>query len=269
MTERQNIEMSDEFSKHLSEQMFESSNRPMTNLLVDMETMFDYKLAAILGMIKTDKEFDYITKKLPQYAKYKGRKITTCFPSLKFTEEMVTNFIKDEKNRKYLSSAGLITNITNLIPAQLALFDYVNKNSPLYDNRPINLYFYNELFLPVEETTFQIEKSLKSMFPNIKCHFINRNINNEKEEFLEKMDHLIIDNFKKFVDEKSVTYKMLLQDLKFLGSTISATIQFEEDDAFLESEDDPRTQATNEAMNSFCCFMLFNKKLLNPMKGTK
>lgn len=267
---RPEINLTEDFQKKISSDIFESSNRPMTKLLVDMETMFDYKLAALFGMIKTEKEYEYILNKLPLYSKYKGRQVTKCFPSLKFTEDDVMDFISKESNKKYLSTAGLITNVTNLVPAQLAMFDWVNNNSPLYDKSPIEVYFYNELFKVSDETSFQIDKSLRTLFPNINCYFVNKDINKENEDFLQKIDHFIVDNFKKFTEEKSVTYKMLLSDYKFIGSMISATIQFEEDDPYLEDEQDERIKATMEAMNVFCCFMLFNKQLLNkPYKEVK
>lgn len=148
----EDFDLTDDMCKTISEEFFKQQHKPLLNIYVEMEAMFDYKLSALLKMIRTEKEFEYIKSKLPLYRTYKGQKITRCFPALKFTEDDLNNFIKDPKNHLYLSVGSLITNVSNLIPAQVSFFNMINKNSPMYNHEPITIYFNNNLFPLAKES---------------------------------------------------------------------------------------------------------------------
>lgn len=246
--------------------MFKAYNKPKLNLYVDMAAMYDYRLTALLNMCKVEAEYDYIKKKLPKYALYKGRKITTVFPALKFTEEQVEAYLRDPNNVTVLSEASLITNITNLIPSQLFMFNWVNKQSPLYENEPINIYFVNEYFLPTERSALKIDHGLKKLYPNTICHFRNQKINEEPESLLATIDHFILDDIKSFTAENTITYKMLIAERRLFGSAIYASHRFEDHEPWMDDDGQGRIDRFEELMNHFCYFMSFDKLLLEHTK---
>ena len=142
--ELEKLYLDEDFTKQLSQTFFETQHKPLLNIYVDMATIFDYKLAAIIKMAKTEVEYKYISHQIKpagEYSTYKGRNISKCFPALKFSEEAINKFIKDPANIEFLSFAGLLTNVSNLVPSQVFFADYINKQTPLYENEPINIYF--------------------------------------------------------------------------------------------------------------------------------
>ena len=174
----------------------------------------------------------------------------------------INNFINEKKNHKYLSSGSLITNVSNLVPAQIAMFDQANKLSPLYKNEPINIYFVNELFSVEEASKRHIVGSMRSLFPNINCYFFHKKIHNEAIDLLEKVDHFLLDDIRSFCTDNSNTYNMFLRDRKFLGKSIYATYQLEEDNAFINDETKERFKKTEEFFKIFTYFMFFDRQLI-------
>lgn len=246
----------------ISDTLLKSQLDPLLHLYVDMSTMFDYKLSSILGMIRSQKEYDYIRSRLETYQLYKGREITKIFPALKFTEDDITNFMLETKNHKYLSAGSLITNVSNLVPAQIAMFDAINKQSPMYNKEPINVYFVNEFF-PIEDSSRRhMIGSLRSLFPNINCYFFHKKIHTESLELLKLVDHFLLDDIKSFCTDHSNTYNMFLKDRKLLGKSIYATYQLEEEDPFINDNNKEKFKKTEEFFSLFCFFMFFDRQLI-------
>ena len=256
------INLTDDMCKVISEEFFKKQHKPLLNIYVEMESMFDYKLSALLKMIKTEKEFEYIKTKLPLYRTYKGKNITRCFPALKFTENDIDNFIKDPNNHLYLSAGSLITNVSNLVPGQIAFFNMINKNSPMYNHEPITIYFNNSLFPVAKESCRHIFNSLSSIFPNIDCKFSNRSLKQESKDFIEHIDHFILDDLKSFTEKDTLTYKMLFIERKFILKMISASYLFDEEYAFMSEQSKEQIKNTELVFSPFCMFMLFDKQLI-------
>lgn len=264
--ELEKLYLDEDFTNQLSQSLFESQHKPITNIYVDMATMFDYRVAALIKMAKTEMEYKYISHQIKsdgEYSQYKGREITKCFPALKYSENDISKFLKDPKNIEFLSFAGLLTNVSNLVPAQVFFADHVNKQSPLYDNEPINIYFVNELFMPSEQSCLQIRNSLTSLFSNLNCQFRHKKINMEDEEFLSKMDVFILDDMMDFTKENTNSANLLFNKRKLLGSIIQATYRLDEESPYMSDEGEERIQNTAKQLNMFCSFMFFDKQLIS------
>ncbi len=253
-----------DLSDKLNDDWLKSQHKPILNMYVDMSTMFDYKLTALLGLCKVEKEHEYIQKQMDTYLKYKGKNITTCFPALKFKEEDILNFMTDPKNRQFLCCGGIITNISNLIPAQIFMAEWINKQSPFYKDEPVNIHFVNEYFEPYEPYMKMLIHELTKSFPNIRCDFKKVKIVEEHENYLSNMDILILDDMETFIDEKYKTHELFFTK-KFSGSFIHATCRFDENAPFIDQDGKERIENTEELFNTFCTFSFFNKMIISHM----
>lgn len=91
----------DEFVK----KEFEAQYNPARNIYMDFECFQDYNIGALLNMITTEKEYEYILSRLPNYedAVYGG--VTEHFPALGFTDDQIGDFIADPENHLKLSTS--------------------------------------------------------------------------------------------------------------------------------------------------------------------
>lgn len=256
-------QLSKDMMERLSNDYFLSMYKPFTNVYIDMDIMYDYRLSALISLCRTEAEYNYIMKRLPTYAKYKGRQITKVFPSLKFTEEQLSEALKDPRNTQKLSEASLLNNLVQLVPAQISLFDDMNKRSPLYKGEPINLHFINKHFIITDQAALKINNSMSQFKDNIICHFRHNEIGTEDEMYLSKMNQFILDDIQDFVKETKNSYRMLIEERKFFGTSIFASDRLDDDTPWMEDEGAERLSKTEKFFSMFAHFMFFDKQLLH------
>ena len=258
----------DDYSKKLSDEWFNAQHKPMLHIYIDMATMFDYKLTALLGLCKKEVEHAYIKEQLPKYLTYKGKQITKCFPALQFKEEDILSFMQDENNNKIMSCGGIITNMSNLVPAQLFMAGWINQQSPNYRNEPIHLHFVNEYFKPFEPYMDKMIEEIKKSFPNIKHDVKHTKIVNEPEKYLTGMDILILDDMEEFTKEGNPTHEWFFTK-KFIGSIFNVTFRLGEDDPFTtedkKEEIKEKIKNTEALFNTFSTFNFVDKIIISHM----
>lgn len=86
-----------------NKQFFDGFDKPITSIYLDMDFLQDYKLGALMNMITTETEYDYIKSQIDAYNKSDTEIITSVFPALGFKEEQVEAFIHDPKNAELLT----------------------------------------------------------------------------------------------------------------------------------------------------------------------
>lgn len=82
---------------------FSDFDNPIKSIYIDMDFLQDYKLGALMNMITTDVEYEYIKSQIDAYNTSDTENITDSFPALGFTEEQVEEFVHDPKNTELLA----------------------------------------------------------------------------------------------------------------------------------------------------------------------
>ena len=81
---------------------YENFDKPVSSIYVDMDFFQDYKLGALMNMLTTDVEYEYIKSQIDAYNQSDNENVTEMFPALGFTEEQVEAFVKDPANTDLL-----------------------------------------------------------------------------------------------------------------------------------------------------------------------
>lgn len=121
-----------------NKRFFENFDKPITSVYLDMDFLQDYKLGALMNMISTEVEYEYIRSQIDAYNKSDTEIITNIFPSLGFKEEQVDAFIHNSENTDLLA---LESPFYTSLKAILDLFvDIIDSNIFKKSSEVLNVY---------------------------------------------------------------------------------------------------------------------------------
>lgn len=241
-------------------QVFDQIYRPLTTIYIDMEMLFDYQLAALLRMIRTDVELQYMRSRFKDYKTYKGDDICNVFPKLKFTQQQIQDFLHDPKNIPYLSKCGILTNISNMVPNYITMAEFDGKEFTEPDEIQSTVHFVNRYFLPTPESMNAIESSLKPFSKNLNCTF--KHVAPEKDSVgrLTQSSTILVKDIKTFLLPESSVYKILFEEFKLKHTALVADYRLEDDaDPYLKSSMHDLAKKTEEVLSTFCFFYFLDR----------
>lgn len=104
-----------------SDSIIESMMNPITTIYIDSDFLYDYRLGALLLLIKGQEDYQYILDHLSYYEKNPTMKITNVFPDLKLTEEDVDLVENDIARRVHIQVVApkteLLDGLTEFVAA--------------------------------------------------------------------------------------------------------------------------------------------------------
>lgn len=117
---------------------FEDMNEPIKRVYIDIEFLQDFRLGALIKLISTEVEYQYILEKLPVYSMSHGEPITSFFPDLGFTEEQVKAYMKEESHWEALAmDSPFYENVQSIC---VFISEYLKHNMRVGYGEPINIY---------------------------------------------------------------------------------------------------------------------------------
>ena len=193
--------------------------KPIKSLYIDLGALYDFRLGALLGMITTDIEYNYIWNKLQSYNQSKCKSITDIFPALEITDEMVDDFIQDPNNAIFLSRCAPVTSVYGELP--LLLNDLIDHNRRVGTSASISITFNCVDFKYDSVAGSRLAHRLLKLIPTLKIAICSKNIAYERDEFILQFDRFYINNLQNFLgDIKSNTYNLYFNKLKFLDKSL-------------------------------------------------
>jgi len=260
-----NIQPDPELLKAFKETNFGSTimdkiHTPMTCMYVDLDMMFDYHLAAIMRMIRTEAEMSYLKSRFHDYRSYKGTDICSVFPKLKFTKQQVLDFLHDETNAKYLSHCGILTNVTNMVPGYISTMDFFNRDKPDSEPPPITVHFVNRYFLPTEGCQAAITSSIKGFAKDLSCTFRHVAPENDNPTRLLSSTSILIKDIKAFLEPDTNSYKILIDEFKLKDTAVIADYRLEDDeDPYIKESMKELIDKTEKLLSTFCFFYFVDR----------
>ena len=123
-----------------SENYFKDKFKSKRAIYFDLESIQDFKLGAILCLIKSETAWEYIKLCLPKYTERLDDEICKYFPALGLKEQQIEAFINDPKNHSVLVKASPMNRIYMEIPKIIAMtFDENRRVDP--SNPRFSIYF--------------------------------------------------------------------------------------------------------------------------------
>lgn len=193
----------DQSSKHFMAELL----RPINNVYVELDALWDYKIGALTGMIDTEAEYQYILHRIQQYNTGNDKRISKMFPVLDISDDDVLEFLKDPEHSNYLCSRSPITSLYTEFPLWLEeIFRHNRRESP---NSDVNLYLNCRYFRYPKPYQQQLVKLIQDAFPYTTVTFLHGNVAFAGEEFIKKMQFFILSDLQEFLPEGSTTGKLM------------------------------------------------------------
>lgn len=196
---------------------------PIKRIYIDLPYIQDIYLGALLQLIKTEEEYNYIIKNIGSYNHRLTNDILTYFPKLTISKEQIDSYISNKDNLFKLLAVSPYTNMFQNLKLLHENISRMNKVVADMKSYPSITYTINTypLVLPLE-----LKKFLKNRFSYISSNIIFgtmcKPISIISQDELVSNDLLLISNIDDFVSEHSnhldYFYKQLKYSQKYICS---------------------------------------------------
>lgn len=247
--------------KKSNEKEFEDMNMPIKRVYIDIEFLQDFRLGALIKLITTDVEYQYILEKLPVYSVSHGEPITRFFPDLGFTEEQVKEYMKDESHWETLAmDSPFYENVESIC---VFISEYTKHNVRVGYSKPIDVYIGCTDLLYCVEARRRLAVILMDFLDMVNLVFIPTSLYEFEEVAIEDYDVYMVASANKLINYEPLVKKfekMEMANKTIIGLEELDTTEEELKDANMSIED--AFEATVEFCNMFVKFAFAKRVIL-------
>ncbi len=246
--------------KRSNDREFEDMNMPIKRIYIDIEFLQDFRLGALIKLISTDVEYQYILSQLPRYSTSHGEPITSFFPELGFTEEQIKAYISDKKNWEGLAMDSPFYENVQAICVFIA--KYVEHNNRVGYSAPIDIYIGCTDLLYCIEARRKLAVILLDFLDMANLIFIPTSLYEFEEVAIDNYDVYMVASPNKLINHEQLIKKfekMEMANKTIIGLEEIDTTDEEFKDAGTSIED--AFDATVEFCNMFVKFA-FAKRII-------
>lgn len=182
---------------------------PIQRIYWETDTLFDYKLGAMLSMITTSVEYKYIYEKIGEYNRVYDLEIAKHFPALGFTEEQIVKRLHDPKYHEVISTGSPMTTVFRDYPLTIQMLNTMNSDKNL--TGPLEIFFNSKTVKMPERQQAWITEYCHKIDPTIKIHFLDHDLDNYGKAFICSLDYFIIYDLVDFFREDSLRKDLALE----------------------------------------------------------
>ncbi len=146
-----------ELMSELADSYFRSQTPAIKVLYLDIRCLQDFNMGALLNLINSEKEYQYVLDNIETYNKRNNLNIMEYFPKLDITEDQIKNYINNEENHRHLLLSSPMTDYYKYFSTFISAIDFNNKHSP--DHVTPHIYIGS----PIIKLSFEEKQRL--MFP--------------------------------------------------------------------------------------------------------
>lgn len=247
--------------KKQNDKSFEEMTKPIERMYVDIEFLQDFRLGALIKLISTDVEYQYILSELPKYSMSHGEPITSFFPELGFTEEQVKAYMQDKSHWEELA---LTSPYYETIQDMCTLIIEMTKHNVLmHYSKPIELYVGCTDLLYCIEARRRLAVLLLDFLDKIDLTFLPTSLYEFKEVAIDDYDIYMLASANKFINHNLLVKRF--ENMEMTGKTIIALEEIDTSDEELKEANyskDDALEATAEFINMFTKFGFAKRVIL-------
>ncbi len=246
----------------LSQDYFKAIFRPVNTVYIDLETMQDFRLGALMQLITTKVEFEYIHAKMEDYNGRFDDKTMTYFPALKdITDEAIDAFIADTTNHRVLSRLSPMALFYDLVPELLAQLNMINQRCE-GNNKDVSITIGTGSVIYDQLAKRNLISTFLRFDPTLTVEVLNRPLPKMEEELIGTFDMYAIYDIKSMLYDprmmKVVGEELGLIDAKVLGYPL-----LEEELQENETAEDLLVN-TKTMLNVYCNFEYLERGVQEP-----
>jgi len=216
---------------------FKERFSPIKNIYIDMEVLQDFRMGALLCLIETQSEFDYIkhvvNKKDSVYQSRLHDRTMEFFPILDhITDEDIDKFIEDKKNHKALVKVSPMTLMYQELPEILGMLE--DRNNAVSRNTSPNgtIHIGTNTVHYDNKDQYNLTLAILAANINFKPYIYNKPFYAIGRS-LESYDMFFINNIRKFLEEP-VKPRLFDDSLPIFDSTMLGfpllEVEYDDDD---------------------------------------
>ena len=247
--------------KKEGDRILEPTSTPIKNIYMDIEFIQDFKIGALLKMISTEVEYQYILSKLTDYSVMYRKKISEVFPDLGFTEEQILNCIRLVKNCEELAMTSPF--YTNLEEVAYMFRIFTERNVLLKHMAPINIYIgSNSMIYPIVARE-RLVHLLSSELNNLILNFIPTSLYEFKDIPLNGYDAYLVEKASVLINHKDLVKQF--EDMDMINKIVVGLVEMDTTEDELKqasTTEEQAIEATIEFSNMFTNFSFAGKTIM-------
>lgn len=213
----------------MSEEIIKPFTAQKEHIYVDADLIYDYRLGALLALIRSEEDFNYVWENLDAYATAPSLTVTKFFPKLGITEEDLDKVIKNPEYFNFLTAAAPPSQFMEDVESVIRVFNTLNesrevKNPVKFHINQRQIKIHPHYKRGIIETIHNIDKSIIVDFTEYPTWF------DVPETFLEQQDFICVYDLKEFLTEGTTSQKLLSAvPSKLMKSNILTLLQSDKD----------------------------------------
>lgn len=246
--------------KRNNEKEFEDMMRPIQKVYIDIEFLQDFRLGALIKLIKTDVEYQYIREKIPLYSFSHGESVTKYFPDLGFKEEQIDEYLKDESHWEELAMDSPF--YENVKAICVFIGEYLKHNMRVGYTKPIDVYIGCTDLLYCIKARRRLAVILMDFLDSVNLIFIPTSLYEFEEVAIDDYDVYMVASPSKLINHEKLVKKfekMEMSNKTIIGLEEVTTTDEELKEANMSIDD--AFEATTEFCNMFVKFA-FAKRII-------
>jgi hypothetical protein len=205
---------------NIAEEYFQAKLKPIRNVYIDIEVLQDFKIGALLNLITTQAEYDYILYRIAEYSKRITDETMRYFPIIKnISDEDLDAFIVDKENHRKLVVISPTTNFFMGIPDMIRHINEANTRSP-HENKHVHFHIGTNSVILDQDLKNNILFQFKKFDNTLNITIYNRPLSEMEEALIKNIDITVIENIKRFTHDPII--RKHLSDSAFFDKRILA-----------------------------------------------
>lgn len=251
-----------------SDRIMSQIHKPFDSIYVECDTLHDFRIGAVLSLIRTQSEFEYVQHKLKAYDLDVDKSIEKHFPALKFRDEFIDRIVCDPTYAKKILIASPPSNYYGLLQQVL---QNLTKHAEMFGNTPaFHITFNSSKVCYPNQFQMMLAKPFHQ-FRNVdfSIDFNTDKLYNRDAEFLHSYDVFLIEDIRDLVKPdtpmiKAFTGEDIIHKEMFAPRKYDSNLIKPEDEDFQQV-----MEATEKWLGLAVNFQFVEKRICEFAKGAE
>lgn len=242
------------------EKIFNEISKSITSIYMDIEFVQDFRLGALLQLISSQEEYNYIYSKIEDYSTSMDDNTMKHFPLLKITNEQIDAYLKDPEHWFQISLESPfyvnLTEFTNL----LALI--VQQNIASKEKKSIEIFIGSSTMKYPKMSQVSFVNLFIKVFDNLLFHFLPDSLYEFQDRPIDSYDIYLVRSPSKFLGHPSLVKRF--SDMELTDRIVVGMIEMKATDEDLKAFSSTKEQSiesTVEAANIFTHFAFTSRAI--------
>jgi len=191
---------------------------------IDADLLYDFRLGGIISTITNEEQYNYIRDHIPEYLDAPTLEVAKFFPDMKMSEQDIDKRLSDPKYEQVLALMSPPTQFISELGLLIRVLNTVNRSKET--QRPIKVTVNQRKYMLTDYTKKMIERAVHDGDAKAVVEFTHfESWFKISEALLKQQDVICVYNIREFLQEGTVSQKLLVNTEEFAMADIMALEQ--------------------------------------------